>query len=222
MIIFMDYFISELESVTCNTSLSLKFSSNETYYTAISEWDWVNASPERKLIMVVSYDGCQEVDARQPWSISSASYDAANLTVNFDAISTEWEDLPNPIYIEWGTEISPTTNFTKRGDVGGSHTFDLNHAIKSDFFHVSSSNGVSFNITCDNCKTKGSISVGGSIHTVWGVPTKAELSISSNNIEVDLNLSFTLSGTLIAEWCKVFDILDVPIPYLGWKIKKDY
>ncbi|KAF4617094.1 hypothetical protein G7Y89_g15054 [Cudoniella acicularis] len=117
MVLSTEYFHDTLQSVKCDNSLSLTFNSNDSYTKAIADWSWVNFNAQRTFIMIVNYGGCDDASGRQPWVVSQATYNNANLTVHFDAVQKAWKDLNVPLAMEWGKYINTNQN-QKRFGIG--------------------------------------------------------------------------------------------------------
>lgn len=85
LILSMEHFADDLESVVCDEDLSLTFKNAELYEEAKDDWDWVNFAAQRTFLMLVNWGGCSSEAGRQPWVVTQTEYDLANFKVKFIA-----------------------------------------------------------------------------------------------------------------------------------------
>jgi len=112
MLLSTEYFSSELKTVTCDTknSLSMAFTSQETYQRAVQNWNWVNFNEQRSFILIVNSDGCSPESERQPWVVNGVNYDDSTFTAHFNATQEKWRALAVGFLIQWGQSTTPATS----------------------------------------------------------------------------------------------------------------
>ncbi|KAF4617095.1 hypothetical protein G7Y89_g15055 [Cudoniella acicularis] len=226
MIVSTDHFKTELKSVTCDTSLSLAFTSPETYQKAVESWHWVNFNEQRTFIMIVNYDNCSSDSERQPWIVNSATYDNSSNAVHFNASQKSWDQLGTAYTIQWGQEqevpyLAKPRNNTLEPRVSLSapvynknFDIDLSHNVDQNLLSKTTNDGLDFSIDCQNCGTKGKVHFEGHIKTSLEHPTTPKewtMTVKPSGIEADLDLAFGVSGTLQKQWTNTVALVHVPI-----------
>ncbi|KAF4634238.1 hypothetical protein G7Y89_g3873 [Cudoniella acicularis] len=225
MIVSMDYFAPELQSVKCDGELALTFTSPDTYAKAIKDWSWVNFSQNRTFIMLVNYGNCSADSGRKPWLVNWANYDNRTNTVEFNATQKTWSDLQTGYTIQWGQNAGPTapdnsTAVAKRSIFGKldphwnpSMHIDVNHDFSKNLY-TKNYKGVNFKIDCANCGTKGRFNFAGHIKTTLRhplTPSEMTMSVTPAGVEADLGLSLNINGKLASAWADEATFLEIPI-----------
>jgi len=117
LILSMDRFVGKVKEVDCSSNMMIRFTSNDTYMDAISQWEWVNFNEHRTFILIANYPGCAENQTREPWIVSNVDYSPETLTVHLDAKRSTWEVVGKtfPFKVDFGQHFPSTqTSITKR------------------------------------------------------------------------------------------------------------
>ena len=228
MIVSTEHFSSELKSISCDNSLSLTFTSSETYKAAVADWNWVNFDAQRTFIMLV--DGCSTNSSLLPWVINNATYDDPNFRVQFNATQRTWAELTATYTFDWGYYDGPPKTKARsltHPSFDDSWSISVDQTISQNLLEKTTKSGLDFSIACDDCGTHGQILIAGhvkatrvSIHDLTKARNSTDeftLTATPSGVEVDLNLGLSVSGTLGAGWSDIITIADIPM--LGFDIE---
>jgi hypothetical protein len=80
-ILDMDLFAWDLKSVNCSETMTLQFKHDLIFKAAQASWEWVNFNGVRTFVLVADWKGCGAQRSRDPWVVSNAQFDSANLTM---------------------------------------------------------------------------------------------------------------------------------------------
>lgn len=224
LVISMERFASELASVTCGENLSMTFTSNETYTQVISEWDWVNLHENNTFILIENYKGCGTDNTRQPWAVSSASYDNEHHAVHLKATKKTWQEAAHTYSMDFGkySPPQPASSAHKRGLLGmpdisasGSKTWSIpmTQTLPSSLFKSATHGTLQFAVDCVSCGTKGTIELTGHVEsslknglTVFSVSAVPKAFTST------LALKLSGTGSLGSTWTQQATFLTVTVP----------
>jgi hypothetical protein len=190
LIISMERFSSMLKDVSCSDDMILTFNSNESYSNAVASWDWVNFNENRTFIMIANYPGCGAAKSRQPWVISNAAYDPANLAVHLNATEKTWKEVAHTYSLDFGRYSPPASTHRRQYNGDPSFSIDLNHGITATV-PTGSSN---ITLTC-TCGTQGKLVLDGHIESAGLKITVFTVTAKPVGIEADLTMGLSVSNT---------------------------
>jgi hypothetical protein len=215
LIISMERFADQLKSVNCSQDMMMAFKSNASYSSAVASWDWVNFNENRTFIMIANYPGCGIENSRQPWVVTSAAYDPANLVVHLNATKQTWAQVAHTYSLDFG-RYNPAAFGNSRRQFSGSKQITLDLAATLPVDLSSSYRGIG--ITCHACGTRGKLSIEGHIESSWFKVTVFTITAKPSGVEADLNLALSLTGSDPNFSWKPDPITFVTIPLGGFSI----
>lgn len=216
LIISMERFASVLKNVNCSQDMMLAFKSNDSYSSAVASWDWVNFNENRTFIMIANYPGCGTAKSRQPWVVSNAAYDPANLVVHLNATEKTWKEVAHTYSLDFGRYGPPASTNSRRQFNGNKQvSIDLNHELPNSLSAgLGDSDKVnSVSLACNKCGTKGQLVLDGHIESAWFQVTVFTLTAQPVGVEADINLALTFTNDNPEFWWKPnpWTILSIPV-----------
>ena len=224
MIIDMARFAFQLKAVSCTEDMWVQFYHNKTFQAAKKSWEWVNFNGMRSFVLIPDHLKCGRDWSLEPWLVSDVTFDQINLKVILDATKSSWKNVTHTYNIDFG-EIqrggTQSNDVAKRQEFERALTLNLASSWPSKIFSKTwphSSGSVTFDITCVECGTQGTLVFAGHIegNPFTGID-KLWISADPNGIRADLNLEVTLAGTYNfkgkdfakSEWT----LINIPLPY---------
>jgi hypothetical protein len=220
LVISMERFAGELEKVDCTDNITMQFTSQSTYQSAIAEWDWVNVHGNRTFILVTNYAGCGADESRDPWVVNNAYYDDPNHTVYLNATKETWEEVAHTYSMDFGRYSMPdsnsvTTNLTKRlPDINKSKTFTIPLAkdLPKDFLKPKTISGITIGLACTDCATKGSIELAGHVESSKKGLAVFTVDMTPSAVSADISLTLSAKGALTNAWDQSWTIIAATMP----------
>ena len=171
-------------------------------------WQWVNDDDDRQLVLIAGRKHCGWNAHRTPFLVSSIVFDEPSLTAKLTGKASQWKKLFRNYELTVGNVEEPSGSSRRDWDPTGSLSF--NHQIPlSKSIPVS---GVSVDISCDGCETKGTFDFGAHIKSSdWGVPDAASLTLSPNGVSASFTPRLQLSGELSQNVTDEYSLLTVPV-----------
>ena len=219
----METFSDLLQTIQCtNSSMHLVFTDSGAYSYAKNSWSWVNAASNRTFLMVAGVDQCSWNTQRVPFVITSASFHDNSTAAMLTGNAATWDDVLNNHELTIGKAPSDMeVALSKRisGTKTGSISIDKTMSDKS--VKLLSEDGLTLSAECKSCGTSGSLdlsfkykvttaksgilgSVGSFFDGKWKVET-AELTVTPNDVAVDITPALELSGNVSKAYSKEYD-----------------
>lgn len=205
----MERFRHLLESVDCTKNgMVMEFKDSRAFGYTQRGWQWVNDDDDRQLVLVAGRKHCGWNAHRTPFLVSSIVFDEPSLTAKLTGKASQWKKLFRNYELTVGNVEEPSGSSRRDWDPTGSLSF--NHQIPlSKSIPVS---GVSVDISCDGCETKGTFDFGAHIKSSdWGVPDAASLTLSPNGVSASFTPRLQLSGELSQNVTDEYSLLTVPV-----------
>lgn len=179
--------------------MMMSFKSQDSYSSAVASWDWVNFSENRTFIMIANYPGCGAANSRQPWVVSSAAYDPANLAVHLNATKKTWTEVAHTYSLDFGRYGPPTSTKNRRQFSGDKQiSLDLGATLPVDLTSGFGDASDGLSITCKACGTQGKVTLDGHIESSWFQITVFTLTAKPVGLQADLNLALTVTSENLA------------------------
>lgn len=166
-------FADLVQSVDCSNAkqITVKFNSPSTIADAKKAWSWVE-SDANTLIYIVDAPGCGGKFGREPYHISSVSYDDAAGVANMAVETTgQWDDFIEDATVNIGgndevRELAKRLSYSKKIKISLEHTF-TKHFYDADIgpAHLS--------VDCSDCGSHGSLDVDITVSTKDGFTASA-------------------------------------------------
>jgi hypothetical protein len=120
------------------------------------------------------------------------------------------------LFTEWGTSVGQAPTSQKRDYKLSGHLLDLSHTFSPTLYSKTNISGIDFEIDCDNCGAKGGLEISGNIETSWGIPKGLTVTATPQDIEIDVNLKFDISGKLVSDYKPdQLNLFNAPLPGFG-------
>ncbi|KIW05248.1 uncharacterized protein PV09_03783 [Verruconis gallopava] len=199
-ILSMERFNGMLTSVNCSeTSIDMAFRDDDTFEYAKAVWDWVNGDDNHTFVMVVGRGACGwNDDHRQPFTVSSLTYDEDANVAHLAAIAQNWTEAIHTYDLNVGG--MPSRDLQKRGfgeiDYNKDLALDFNHKFPVDTVTIPISDAVTATVDMSNCSTAGSFNFQFRLETVLLIPKKAEMSVHPAGVAVTVAPSLLISANI--------------------------
>lgn len=191
-------------------------------------WSWVNDDTANHIILVTDNADCNIPDGdptlRQPWEVSSISFDKPTGHVTLEATPKTWQEAFGTSWRLQGGNKPIVNNPTRSGSahdkritISGSPSVNLAHDIGGIGVDI---DGTDLKLSCDPCSTTGSLDFKFDI-VPYVVPPhlSGTFSVTGNGIGAAIGAKLSATkGTDGKNFNK--EILDVPIPDAGISIGK--
>ncbi|KAF2092964.1 hypothetical protein NA57DRAFT_62065 [Rhizodiscina lignyota] len=237
----LEHFDGAVHSAKCSDSgIHIRFEDKDAYHEAMSSWEWVNHSEERKIYFVLNEPGCGPDDLdRHPYIASNVMF-GDDLSVQISAAESKWTEILGNYDIRYTTmpvkpsqssgigpnfsnstrhNLSNSTHQNSRREFGDIATFNANPSLAHDLTHniipaTDIGGGVTLELDCDPCSTSGELAI-----EIIANPFDTRATITqTQQIGADINLKLSAKGALTDALSKSFPILDIsldPIPAVG-------
>jgi hypothetical protein len=210
-ILSMEKFKGLLKSVSCtNSSMTLEFKDDPKFAYAQRVWDWVNGADNHTFVMVAGAGDCGWNDARQPFVVSSITYDEAKNIAYLKAVAEEWEDIAHTYDLTVGHvdsgEIRKRISAHKGFSIPITKTFPW--SVKHDV------EGGSLEVACSGCQ------LNGHYHFEFGVSVgltglkSAYAKVYPQQVYAHVPLQFTLNADIKAKKDFPAPSLEIPLESL--------
>ncbi|KAJ5171851.1 hypothetical protein N7492_004444 [Penicillium capsulatum] len=208
-IVSMEKFRHLLTSVNCtNNGMIVEFEDTRAFGYTQRGWQWVNDDDDRKLIFVTGSKHCGWNPHRMPFVVSSIVFDRESLKAKLSGVASDWKKLFRNYEVTVGKdpESSPS-----RRDWDSEASLSFNHKIPLSKSIPVPGKGLSVDISCDGCETKGSFDFGVHIKTSTGIPESASLTLSPNDVSARFTPRLGLSGNLTKEISNEYELIKIPV-----------
>ncbi|PYI12250.1 hypothetical protein BO78DRAFT_71562 [Aspergillus sclerotiicarbonarius CBS 121057] len=227
----MEAFSDLLQTIQCtNSSMRLVFSDSGAYSYAKNSWTWVNDASNRTFLMVAGVDQCSWNTQRVPFVITSASFHDNSTAAILTGSSATWDDVLKNHELTIGKAPSDMeVALSKRLSYSGTKTgsISIDKTMSDESVKLLSYDDLTLSAECKSCGTSGSFDASfkykvktsssgffGSVSSVfegkYDVET-AELTITPNDVEVDITPALELSGNLTKSYSKEYDFKGIPL-----------
>lgn len=191
-----------LQSVNCTDhDMTLAFKDDATFAYAQRVWDWVNGADNHTFVMVAGVGDCDWNRHRQPFNVSTITYDEVKNIAHLKAKPTEWKTIAHSYDLDVG-HVPMTDSRLPTRDLSQDLSFDVSSAFP---FQVKvTKNGLATALECTSCITSGKINLELKVSQQLLVPTGASIRISPRGVAARAEIKLTESGELTEaiEWEK--------------------
>lgn len=211
-IVSMERFRHLLKSIDCTShGMVVEFENSRAFGYTKRGWQWVNDDDDRKLILIAGSKSCKWNAHRTPFVISSIVFDESSLKAKLTGVQSTWKKLFRNYELSLGNVPESSSASSERRDWDPSTSLSFNHQIPLDRSITIPKTNVSVDVTCDECKTKGSFDLGVHIKTEVGVPKSASFTLSPNDVSASFIPKFSLSGNITKSLSHEREIATFPI-----------
>jgi hypothetical protein len=219
-VLSLERFSDVLQAAKCNNnSVKLTFHQEVAFDQVHQAWQWIDDADGNYVILVTESDRCNVADGdpsvRQPWHVTSASFNDDTNEVTLTAEPRTWDQAFNNWHLKLDTRgvLSQTQqqkllrrNLQSRKEVG----IDYNKSIPldKDFSGSDASldtldgpsdvKGIDASITCANCHTDGSIDldidVSPNMISWEGAHLEGYVKFFAANVSATIQLNLTATG----------------------------
>lgn len=201
-IVTMERFYGMLKSVNCTDhDMTLTFNDDATFAYAQRLWDWVNGADNHTFVMVAGVGDCEWNRYRQPFNVSTITYDEAKNIARLTAKQTKWETIAHSYDLDVG-HVPMTDRRLPVRDLSQDLSLDVSSAFP--FQTKLTKNGLATALECASCTTSGKINLELKVSQKFFVPTGATIRISPRGVSARAEIKLTESGELTEaiEWEK--------------------
>lgn len=190
----MERFSGMLKSVNCTDhDMTLTFNDDATFAYAQRVWDWVNGANNHTFVMVAGVGDCDWNRQRQPFNVSTITYDEVGNVAYLKAKQTKWETIAHSYDLDVG-HVPMTDSRLPARDL--SQDLSLNVSSAFPFQTKLTKNGLATTLECANCTTSGKINLELKVSQTLSVLTGASIRISPRGVSAKAELKLTESGEL--------------------------
>ncbi|KAL8663475.1 MAG: hypothetical protein Q9168_008087 [Polycauliona sp. 1 TL-2023] len=238
-IVLMERFEGLTSAVDCkgdDGQMSLTFTSKGAYDYALKIWGYINEGDDQQFLMIANHEGCGPEDERQPYKVSSATEDAADLTISMGTAVTEWSEVAGSYDLDFGRMVPQASKLKPRGfwgDIGGvgkdvldaatgkfdetkSVTFGVNVGTPGQKTLIYKDEKGRFSLDCVDCYISGNWQVQGRIVVNNFVLQDLTLSVSPSNFKAKMELEATVTASKSpATLQSSKELFSAPIPGAG-------
>lgn len=206
----MEKFDGMLSSIKCADDLmTLGFKDDATFAYAQKVWDWVNGADNHSFIMVAGAGDCGWNEHRQPFNISTITYDEAANVASLKAKAEDWKTIAHSYDLYVGSV--PITD-SELGSRDIDHDVSLNIARSFPFNIQHTSNGITSGLECSNkCGLTGKFNLQLHVSQKNFFPTGASLRLSPRGVAATAELTLSESGDLTKSFTFKKEVLSIPI-----------
>ncbi|KAF1991747.1 hypothetical protein K402DRAFT_459702 [Aulographum hederae CBS 113979] len=193
-ILSIEKFEGMLNSINCtNSSLVLAFKDDHAFAYAQRVWDWVNGADNHSFVMVAGPQDCGTGN-REPYLISTMTYDEAENTATLHGVSSDWTGVAHSYDLHVGSIPTNVTELEKRDynkDISADLSTTFPWSIKQKIDRLS------IGLECVDCGTTGLLNMEFKISTKLKIPTGASIRLAPSGLGAHAKIKFTESGELL-------------------------
>jgi hypothetical protein len=198
-ILSMERFNGMLTSINCSqTTVDMGFRDDDTFAYAKAVWDWVNGADNHTFVMVAGSGACGWNEHRQPFTISTLTYDEEANVAHLAAVAQDWPQAIHTYDLNVGG--MPAQGLQKRSfgeiDYNKDLSLDFNHQFPVDTVSLPMPDGITATLDMSNCSTTGAFAFQFTLETVLLIPKKAEMSVHPQGVTVTVAPSLSFSGNI--------------------------
>lgn len=183
-----------LKSINCtNHDMTLAFKDDATFAYAQGVWDWVNGADNHTFVMVAGVGDCEWNRRRQPFKISTITYDEEKNVAHLSAELTKWGTFVHSYDLDVGHAPMTVSHLPAR-DV--SQDLSLDFSSSFPYLIKLTKNGLSTALECTNCVTTGKFIMELKASQQFSVPTGASIRLSPQGVSATAEIKLTESGEL--------------------------
>lgn len=215
-IVSMEKFYGMLKSVNCTDhDLTLTFNDDANFAYAQQVWDWVNGADNHTFVMVAGAGDCEWNKDREPFIVSTISYDEINNVARLQAKPTDWRTIAHSYDLEVG-HVPMTNNRLPVRDINKDISIDLSHSFPFNIpFNV---NGLTIGLGCTECTTTGKVQLQLKASQTFGIPKSGSFILSPQGVSAKAGIKLTVSGELTKAFDREQSVATIPLS--GFSIPK--
>lgn len=222
----LDTVESAISGMECtNNSLTITIAESEDFLNMQTAFDWTNQEEENILYVIAGAGQCCWNEDRQPFSISSITFDSTTNTALLSGNAVGWSDISstydlhintlsqNGVARRWDEpENLYTHDLARRSTTHNSnHTIDFSHEITFGNWSFPVDKTFSIQMTCKTCYTTGDFYVDFTWKTTFDVPTSASITVTQNNVSLVIDPTLSLVGNFTDSKKFTDTFLTIPI-----------
>jgi hypothetical protein len=167
-------------------------------------------------ILVAGTGDCGWNSQRQPFLVTSLQGQDQDYSLHLDAVPRDWQDVIHTYKFSLGSVPSNSSDFdhlrkrvTSERDVSLPFDWTLRSNQLKLYLDPNQYDSVTFD--CDPCATRGSFKLSATIEKEFGIPTRADLSLTASKVSATLTPKMAISISASAK-SKIFDVTLAEIP----------